>query len=76
MDGEGGAAQKRERNKATGNLGENKSKPVVLKPKAAAPGKWVGKDLDLKNLIELTVHWIEIEEHTKDVVEDMPKGKK
>jgi len=39
--------------------------------------KWVGKDLDdLKNLIELTVHWIEIEEHTKDVVEDMPEGKK
>jgi hypothetical protein len=39
--------------------------------------KWVGKDLDdLKNLIELTVHWIEIEEHTKDVIEDMPEGKK
>jgi hypothetical protein len=35
---------------------------------------WEDKDLkDLKNLIDLTVHWIEIEELTKGVVDDMPE---
>lgn len=34
---------------------------------------WEDKDLtDLKKLIDLTVHWIEMEELTKDVVIDMP----
>jgi hypothetical protein len=39
--------------------------------------KWEDKDLnDLKRLIDLTVHWIEMEEMTKKALEDMPAGKK
>src|SRR5260370_22941174 len=39
--------------------------------------KWEDKDLeDLKKLIQLTVHWIEMEEMTTSVVEEMPEGKK
>lgn len=35
--------------------------------------KWEDKDLtDLKRLIDLTVHWIESEELTKDALESMP----
>lgn len=35
--------------------------------------KWEGKNLeDLKKLIELTVHWIEMEALTKSFYEDMP----
>lgn len=35
--------------------------------------KWEGKDLDdLKKLITLTLHWIEIEKLTADVIKDMP----
>jgi len=30
---------------------------------------------DLKALIELTVHWIEMEELTEAVMKDMPEGK-
>ncbi len=38
--------------------------------------KWDGKDLvDLKGLVALTVHWIEMEELTKAVLADMPEGK-
>lgn len=38
--------------------------------------KWEGKDLnDLKKLIDLTIHWIEMEELTKEIVEDMPEKK-
>jgi hypothetical protein len=38
--------------------------------------KWKTKDLeDLKKLIALTVRWIEMEELTKDVANDMPDGK-
>jgi len=38
--------------------------------------KWEDKDLeDLKTLIQLTVHWIEMEVMTKKVLEDMPTGK-
>jgi hypothetical protein len=38
--------------------------------------KWEGKDLqDLKALIALTVHWIEMEELTEAVMKDMPEGK-
>ena len=38
---------------------------------------WEDKDLkDLKNLIELTVHWIEMEEITDKIEEDMPGKKK
>jgi hypothetical protein len=38
--------------------------------------KWEDKDLnDLKALIGLTVHWIEMEETTKEVLKDMPEGK-
>src|ERR1700675_1004583 len=38
--------------------------------------KWEGKDLeDLKKLISLTLHWIEIEKLTADVIKDMPAGK-
>jgi hypothetical protein len=34
---------------------------------------WVGKDLqDLKKLIDLTVHWIEMEQMTKEAIQDMP----
>ena len=37
---------------------------------------WEGKDLqDLKKLIALTVHWIEMEELTEAVMKDMPEGK-
>jgi hypothetical protein len=35
--------------------------------------KWIDKDLkDVKALIELTLHWIEIEHLTKQVLKDMP----
>lgn len=38
--------------------------------------QWGDKDLeDLKKLIDLTQHWIEIEETTKEVLKDMPEGK-
>jgi hypothetical protein len=38
--------------------------------------KWEGKDLDdLKKLIALTIHWIEIEKLTADVIQDMPDAK-
>ena len=38
--------------------------------------KWEDKDLkDLKALIDLTVHWIEMEELTETVMKDMPEGK-
>jgi hypothetical protein len=38
--------------------------------------KWEGKDLqDLKNLISLTVHWIEMEELTEATIKDMPEPK-
>jgi hypothetical protein len=38
--------------------------------------KWEGKDLDdLKKLISLTLHWIEIEKLTADVIQDMPDAK-
>jgi hypothetical protein len=38
--------------------------------------KWEDKDLeDLKKTLELTVHWISMEELTKSVLTDMPKGK-
>ena len=37
--------------------------------------KWEGKNLDdLKKLIELTVHWIEMEALTKSFEQDMPTG--
>jgi hypothetical protein len=36
--------------------------------------KWTNKDVqDLKRLIQLTVHWIEAEELTKEAVKDMPE---
>ena len=39
--------------------------------------KWADKDLDdLKNLIELTVHWIGMEEVTESIKKAMPDGKK
>jgi hypothetical protein len=39
--------------------------------------KWEDHDLpDLKKVIELTVLGIEMEEMTKDVIKDMPEGKK
>lgn len=39
--------------------------------------KWEGKNLtDLKNLIDLTIHWIEMEKLTEKFEEDMPEGKK
>jgi len=39
--------------------------------------KWVDKDLeDLKKLIELTVHWIQMEELTETVLKEMPEGRK
>jgi hypothetical protein len=39
--------------------------------------KWEDKDLDdLKTLISLTVHWIEMEEMTASVIKGMPQGKK
>jgi len=38
--------------------------------------KWEDKDLnDLKKLITLTIHWIEIEKRTAEVMQDMPTGK-
>lgn len=38
--------------------------------------KWDQKDVnDLKNLIELTVLWIEMEARTEKAIKDMPKGK-
>ena len=38
--------------------------------------KWEGKDLsDLKALINLTVHWIEMDELTQQALKDMPEGK-
>ncbi len=39
--------------------------------------KWEDKDLeDLKKLIQLTVHWIEMEELTDIAIREMPEGKK
>jgi hypothetical protein len=39
--------------------------------------KWEDKDLDdLKGLIELTVRWIEMEEMTQQIIQEMPEGKK
>jgi hypothetical protein len=39
--------------------------------------KWEDKDVkDLKTLIALTVHWIEMEQMTDDAVKGMPEGKK
>jgi hypothetical protein len=36
--------------------------------------KWEGKDLqDLKNLIDLTVHWLEMEDLTQKAIDDMPE---
>jgi hypothetical protein len=38
--------------------------------------RWEEKDLqDLKRVISLTVHWIEMEEMTAEVITDMPAGK-
>lgn len=38
--------------------------------------KWDEKELkDLKTLIELTVHWIEMEKLTEEAIKDMPEGK-
>jgi hypothetical protein len=38
--------------------------------------KWESKDLeDLKKLITLTLHWIEMEKLTRDVIDDMPEAK-
>lgn len=38
--------------------------------------KWESKDLDdLKKLISLTIHWIEIEKLTADVIQDMPEAR-
>jgi len=38
--------------------------------------KWEDKDLkDLKKLISLTLHWIEVETLTLEVIADMPEGK-
>jgi hypothetical protein len=35
---------------------------------------WEGKDLqDLKKLVDLTVHWIEMEQLTNDVMKEMPE---
>jgi hypothetical protein len=39
--------------------------------------KWEDKDLDdLKNVIGLTVHWIEMAEMTDSVMKEMPEAKK
>lgn len=39
--------------------------------------KWEDKDLgDLKKLIDLTVHWIEMEELTDSFTKEMPEGKR
>lgn len=38
--------------------------------------KWESKDLqDLKNLISLTAHWIEMEELTEATIKEMPQGR-
>lgn len=38
--------------------------------------KWEDKDLkDLKKLISLTIHWIEMDALTVEVIADMPDGK-
>jgi hypothetical protein len=38
--------------------------------------KWEDKDLeDLKKLVQLTVHWIEMSELTESVINEMPEGK-
>ncbi len=38
--------------------------------------RWKDKDIeDLKNLIQLTVNWIDTEQLTKEILKDMPKGK-
>lgn len=38
--------------------------------------KWEGKNLqDLKKLIDLVVHWFEMEQLTKEIQVDMPEGK-
>ena len=38
--------------------------------------KWAGKNLtDLKVLIDLTIHWIEMEALTEKTIEEMPEGK-
>jgi hypothetical protein len=38
--------------------------------------KWEGKDLtDLKALIRLTLHWIEMDELTQEALKEMPEGK-
>jgi hypothetical protein len=38
--------------------------------------KWEGKDLeDLKRLISLTLHWIEMDKLTADAIKEMPHGK-
>lgn len=38
--------------------------------------KWEVKDLkDLKGLISLTLHWIEMEKHTAEIMKDMPTGR-
>jgi hypothetical protein len=37
--------------------------------------KWEGKNLhDLKALIRLTVHWLEMEAETERIVKEMPEG--
>ncbi len=37
---------------------------------------WEGKDLsDLKKLIDLTISWIEVEEKTREIMNEMPEGK-
>ena len=37
--------------------------------------KWADKDLgDLKKLISLTLHWIEAEKLSQDIIKDMPEG--
>jgi hypothetical protein len=39
--------------------------------------KWEDKDLnDQKSLIEVTVHWIEMEAITNKILSEMPGGKK
>ena len=38
--------------------------------------KWEGKNLeDMKKLIDLTVHWIEMEKLTESFEDDMPDGR-
>jgi hypothetical protein len=38
--------------------------------------KWEGKDLeDLKRLISITLHWVEMEKHTAEIIKDMPERK-